>query len=95
MNHPELSKISYNRKLGFDIISINPANCDFIDVEKHIIILFYKISKILKDEIGFDGALILFSKEKIIEYIYSNFEFLKKLNLAKFLFQIFLLDLRE
>jgi len=95
ITNPELSKVSYNRGMGFDIISINPSNCDFIDVEKHIIILFNKIATVLKDDIGFEGALILFSKEKIIEYIYNNLEFLKKLNLANYMFQIFLLDLRE
>lgn len=95
IKNPELSKISFNRTIGFDIISINPSNCDFIDVEKHIIILFNRISKLLKEVVGFEGALILFSKEKIIEYIYNNLEFLKKLNLANYMFQIFLLDMHE
>jgi len=90
--NPELSKISYSRHGGFDIISINPSNCDYIDVEKHIIILFHKIAQILKETIGFDGCLILFSKEKIIEYIYNNIDFLKSLNLSNYMFQIFLLE---
>ncbi len=35
--NPELSSISFQRKTGINIISINPMNCDMLIVEKQII----------------------------------------------------------
>jgi len=45
IQNPELSKISFSRDTGINIITINPNNCDMIVVEKQIINLLKKIVK--------------------------------------------------
>ncbi len=90
--NPELSKISFSRDTGINIITINPNNCDMIVVEKQIINLLKRVINSIKGEIGHNESLRLFNEENIIIYILNNIDMLHKLNLDKFLLQIFLLE---
>ncbi|GAG58280.1 unnamed protein product [marine sediment metagenome] len=88
---PELSKISFDRNIGFNIISINPNNCDMLIVEKNIINLIKTIIKIIKVELGHSLSIQYFIEENILDYIMSNFQLLNELNLILFLLRLFLL----
>lgn len=89
-NNPELSKITFNRELGINIININPTNCDMFVVEKQIINLIRRIVDIIKSEEGFYSSLKYFIDENIFDYLISNFSLLNELNLFRFLLQLFL-----
>lgn len=90
--HDELSKIEYDRMSGFNIIAINPSNCDFVVAEKQIINLIQGLVNILKNYIQPRSKLLdLFLEGKIFEYIFNNYTHLKELNLDRFLLQLFLL----
>ncbi len=88
----ELSKISFSRETGINIITINPNNCDMIIVEKQIINLLRRVISSIKEEIGHSESLRLFNEENILNYILNNIDMLHKLNLDKFLLQLFLLE---
>lgn len=90
--NPELSKISFSRDTGINIITINPSNCDMIVVEKQIINLLKRLISSIKEEIGHSESLRLFNEESILNYILNNIDMLHKLNLDKFLLQLFLLE---
>jgi hypothetical protein len=89
-NNPELSKISFNRVSGINIINIDPTNCDMLVVEKQIINLIRRITEMIKSEEGYYVTLHYFIEENIFEYLISNISLLKELNLFKFLLQLFL-----
>ncbi len=89
-NNPELSKISFNRVSGINIINIDPTNCDMLVVEKQIINLIRRITEMIKTEEGYYVTLHYFIEENIFEYLISNISLLKELNLFKFLLQLFL-----
>ncbi len=88
----ELSKITFSRDTGINIITINPNNCDMIIVEKQIINLLRRVISSIKEEIGHNESLRLFNEEDILNYILNNIDMLHKLNLDKFLLQLFLLE---
>jgi hypothetical protein len=88
--NPELSKISFNRVSGINIINIDPTNCDMLVVEKQIINLIRRITEMIKSEEGYYVTLHYFIEENIFEYLISNISLLKELNLFKFLLQLFL-----
>lgn len=88
----ELSKIIFSRDTGINIITINPNNCDMIVVEKQIINLLRRVINTIKEEIGHSESLRLFNEENILNYILNNIDMLHKLNLDKFLLQLFLLE---
>jgi hypothetical protein len=88
--NPELSKISFNRESGINIINIIPTNCDMFVVEKQIINLIRRIVDIIKNELGFYHSLKYFTDENIFDYLISNFSLLNELNLFRFLLQLFL-----
>jgi len=87
----ELSKISFKRESGINIININPENCDMIVVEKQIINLIRRIVHMIKHEEGYRNSLSYFIEENIFEYLISNLSLLNELNLFKFFLQLFLL----
>ncbi len=89
-NNPELSKITFNRESGINIININPTNCDMFVVEKQIINLIRRIVDIIKSEEDFYSSLKYFIDENIFDYLISNFSLLNELNLFRFLLQLFL-----
>ena len=89
-NNPELSKISFDRTTGINIINIDPTNCDMLVVEKQIINLIRRITEMIKSEEGYYVTLHYFIEENIFEYLISNVSLLKELNLFKFLLQLFL-----
>lgn len=91
-NNPELGKISFSRDSGINIITINPNNCDMVVVEKQIINLLRRVINEIKNEIGPNESLKLFMEENILNYILNNIDMLHKLNLDKFLLQLFLLE---
>ncbi|TFG22061.1 MAG: hypothetical protein EU533_04725 [Promethearchaeota archaeon] len=87
----ELSKISFERESGINIININPENCDMLVVEKQIINLIRRIVHMIKLEEGYRNSLSYFIEENIFDYLISNISLLNELNLFKFLLQLFLL----
>ena len=89
--NPELSKITFERRVGFNIINIDPMNCDMFIVEKQILGLIRRIVEILKEEEGYFPSLKYFIKENIFDYLMSNFNLLNDLNLFTFLLQLFLM----
>ncbi|HUW89016.1 MAG TPA: hypothetical protein VMV43_00705 [Candidatus Nanopelagicaceae bacterium] len=89
-NNPELSKLSFSRTSGINIININPKNCDMLVVEKQIINLIKKITEMIKHEEGYYVTLHYFIEENIFDYLISNITLLNELNLFKFLLQLFL-----
>jgi hypothetical protein len=89
--NPELSQITFQRKIGINIININPMNCDMLVVEKQIINLIKRMVEIVKDEEGYFPSLKLFIEENIFDYLLSNFSLLNDLNLFIFLIQLFLI----
>ena len=89
---PELGKITYSRDAGINIITINPNNCDMIVVEKQIINLIRRLVETIKSEIGQYESMKYFIEEGIFSYILSNIILLNKLNLDKFLLQLFLME---
>ena len=88
--NPELQKIKFERKIGINVISINPMNCNMLVAEKQIISLIKRIVEILKEEEGYYESLKYFIEENIFDYIISNFNLLNDLNLFIFLIQLFL-----
>ncbi len=88
--NPELRKISFERTMGFNIINIDPMNCDMYLVEKQLIGIIRRIVEILKEEEGYFSSLKYFIKENIFDYLISNFNLLNDLNLFTFLLQLFL-----
>ncbi|MHA2393676.1 MAG: hypothetical protein ACXAEX_17195 [Promethearchaeota archaeon] len=89
--NPELAKITFQRKIGINIININPTNCDMLVVEKQIIDLIKRMVEILKTEEGYFNCLQFFIEENIFDYLISNFSLLNDLNLFIFLIQLFLI----
>ena len=89
--NPELSNIMFQRKIGINIININPMNCDMLIVEKEIINLIKRMVEILKEDEGYFDSLKYFIDENIFEYLISNFSLLNDLNLFVFLLKIFLM----
>ena len=88
--NPELSKITFSRDSGINIITINPNNCDMLVVEKQLINLMRRLVNIIKDEIGLEDSLKHFVQEGVYHYILNNITLLNQLNLDKFLLQLFL-----
>lgn len=86
----ELKKIHFDRNSGFNIITINPNNCDMIVVEKELVFLIRKTVEIIKFTIGHVESLNYFLEENIFDYILNNIDLLSSLNLDKFLLQLFL-----
>jgi len=89
--NPELNNITFQRKIGINIIGINPMNCDMIIVERELINLIRRMVEIVKNEEGYFASVKLFIKENIFDYLISNFSLLNDLNLFIFLLQLFLL----
>ena len=89
--NPELVKIRFQRRIGINIISIDPMNCDMLVAERQIINLIKRIVEILKKEEGYFTCLKYFIQENIFDYILSNFALLNDLNLFIFLMKLFLL----
>ena len=91
-SNPELTKFSFSRTSGINIISIDPTNCDMLVVEKQVINLIKRIVDMIRSEEGYYTSLKYFIEENIFEYLISNFSLLNELNLFKFLLKLFLLN---
>ena len=91
-SNPELCKISFSRETGINIITINPNNCDILVVEKQIINLIRRVVDTIKSENGHFKTLKYFIEENVITYILNNMSNIQKLNLDKFLLELFLLE---
>jgi hypothetical protein len=89
--NPELSNITFERKIGFNVVNINPMNCDMYAVERHIINIIRNMVEIFKYYIGYYTSLKYFIEENIFDYLLSNFSLLNDLNLFTFLLQLFLI----
>jgi hypothetical protein len=91
LGHEELKKISYSRKSGFNIISINPAKCDIMMIKVQIIWLIKEVVSIIRGEIGYGLTLDYLGKEKIFNYLFSNIVILRRHNLDTLILELFLL----
>jgi len=89
-NNTELSKISFSREAGINIITINPNNCDMLVLEKQIINLMKRIVNTIREEVGFQESLNYFVQEGLFDYILNNISLLNQLNLDTFLLKLFL-----
>ncbi len=89
--NPELKNITFERSIGFNIMSINPMICDIYVAEKQILSLIRKIVEILKVEEGYFQSLKYFIEENIFDYLLSNFDFLNELKLFTYLLKLFLI----
>ena len=89
-NNPELSKISFSREAGINIITINPNNCDMLVLENQIINLMRRIVTTIREEVGFQESLNYFVQEGLFDYILNNISLLNQLNLDTFLLKLFL-----
>ena len=87
---PESSKITFSRGSGFNIIDINPSNCNILIIKRQINELFKLVIDIIKIKIGQLLSLDLFIKENLLNYIFNNLVLLKKLNLDVFVLKILL-----
>ncbi|KKN05882.1 hypothetical protein LCGC14_1082940 [marine sediment metagenome] len=90
--NPDLNNITFERTIGFNIISIDPMTCDMIVTQKYIKKLIEQTIKILKVEEGFFSCLKYFNEENIFDYLLSNFDLLHDLNLITFFLKLFLLN---
>ena len=88
-SHPELSNINFQRKIGINIVSINPNNCDMLVVERQIISLMRKVVQLIREQVGLISSMSFFVQEKIYDYLLSNLSMLKELNLDEFLLKLF------
>lgn len=88
----EFEKITYSPDSGFNIITINPTNCDIAVVKKQLKNLLSNVVHIIKKELGHDLSLNYFSEEKIFNFIFKNIGLLKRVNLEDFLLQLFLIS---
>ena len=89
-NNPELANITYSKETGFNIININPSNCDLLIAKQQIFILISDIVDVIKNRIGHELSLVYFDRVNLFMYLFNNISFLKELNLDNFLLQLFL-----
>jgi hypothetical protein len=87
---PELKKITFTVEDGFNIIDINPNNCDMVLVERHLIQLVKKTVQIIKNELSREEFVYYFLEEYLFNYLLNNLSLLNKLNLDSFLLKLFL-----
>ena len=87
---PELQKITFTIEDGFNIIDINPNNCDMVLVESHLIQLVKKTVQIIKNKLSREEFVHYFLEEYLFNYLLNNLSLLNKLNLDSFLFKLFL-----
>ncbi|MFO8017106.1 MAG: hypothetical protein R6U96_00580 [Promethearchaeia archaeon] len=90
LENQELQKINFDKNSGFNIITINPNNCDMIVVEKQLVYLLRQTVNIIKYSLGHVDSLNYFLEENIFDYILNNIDLLSSLNLDKFLLRLFL-----
>ncbi|MFX0073344.1 MAG: hypothetical protein ACFFAO_19880 [Candidatus Hermodarchaeota archaeon] len=90
-DQPELCNLSFSKDEWFNIIDINPINCDKDLAIKFIQYILIDVVNILKETKGKEACFKFFSEEKIYAYIYNNMKLLKDLNLDMFFLELFLL----
>ena len=89
-HNPELAKITYMKDSGFNLLNIDPSNCDVVIVEKQIVFLISEIVQIIKDRIGHELALVYFDRADIYTYLFNNISLLKELNIDVFFMRLYL-----
>ncbi len=87
---PELSKISFSKDNGFNIIDINPNKCDMMVVERQIIRLVKEVIGIIRTDLTRKNFIYIFLEEGLFSYILNHMDLLKKLRLDTFLLKLFL-----
>jgi len=87
---PELRDITFSRQAGFNIIDINPRDCDMMVVERQLIRLIKRVIKIIRNELSQKNFIYVFLEEGLYRYILNHLDLLKKLNLDTFLLKLFL-----
>ena len=92
LDNLELQKITFSRDKGFNILNLNPLNCDVNILKNQILKLLENIINVFKQKLGLDMSLHYFGKENLFKYILNNIILLKRLNLDVFLFNLLLLN---
>lgn len=87
---PELRRITFSKQAGFNIIDINPRDCDMMVVERQLIRLIKRVIKVIKNELTQKNFIYVFLEEGLYSYILNHLDLLKKLNLETFLLKLFL-----
>lgn len=88
--NPDLNNITFEKAVGFNIISIDPMSCNMIVTQKYLKKLIEQTIEILKAEESFFPCLKYFYMENIFDYLLSNFDLLLDLNLLTFFLKLFL-----
>lgn len=89
--NPDLNNITFEKAIGFNIISIDPMSCNMIVTQKYLKKLIEQTIEILKAEENFFPCLKYFYMENIFDYLLSNFDLLLDLNLLTFFLKLFLM----
>ena len=92
MKVSELKKIKYSSEFGFNVFEINPSNCDTNVCNKQLKTLFVKTVSIIRKILGHELTLNYFSQSNLFNYVFKNSELLRKLDLANFFLQLFLIN---
>ncbi|TFG21235.1 MAG: hypothetical protein EU533_05550 [Promethearchaeota archaeon] len=87
----ELNKISFSRDKGFNIIHINPTNCDPLLAKRILKDILQGVIYAFKNVLGEEKAVSFFRKGGIFNYIYNNLKFIKNLKIDHFLIRLLLL----
>ncbi len=90
--NPELQKISFSRENGFNVVNLNPMNCDINILKSQILKLLEGVIRVIKKALGQDVSLHYFGKENLFKYILNNIILLKRLKLDVFLFDLLLIN---
>jgi len=91
-NDPGLSQITFEREVGFSIISVMPTQSNMLMVEREIIKIIIAVVEAIKTEAGYLPCLNHFADEQIFEYLLDNIKLLQELHLELFLLKLFLLE---
>lgn len=89
-NEEELKKLTFTRDSGFNIIGINPQNCNMDTIKRELMDLLRDNVVIIKEGLGHLSSLNYFIEENILDYVINNLGLLKSLKLDKYLLQLFL-----
>ena len=91
VNDPGLSQITFEREVGFSIISVLPSESNMLVAESEIIKIITAVVEVIRSEAGYLSCLNHFAEESIFEYLLDNIKLLQELHLEQFLLKLFLL----
>lgn len=86
----ELKNLTFTRDSGFNIIGINPQNCNMDTIKRELLDLLRDIVVVIKEGLGHLSSLNYFIEENILDYVINNLGLLQSLNMDKYLLKLFL-----